>query len=92
MFEFDTGDYAISTADNVVQSRAVWVSEDFWTVSGARPMLGHLPRHGEDAILLSHQFFVRAFMRTPLSQGVRPPSTAARSRSPAYCLQAFACS
>ena len=40
---FDTSDYAISTADNVVQSRVAWVSEDFWTVSDGRPMLGRLP-------------------------------------------------
>ena len=40
---FDFDNYAIYTADNVVQSRVAWVSEDFWTVSDARPMLGRLP-------------------------------------------------
>jgi putative ABC transport system permease protein len=58
---FDTSNYAIYTADNVVQSRVTWVSEDFWTVSDARPMLGRLPLGGEDAVLLSYPFFVRAF-------------------------------
>ena len=48
---FDTNDYAIQTADNTVQSRVAWVSEDFWAVSGATPMLGRLPLSGEDAVL-----------------------------------------
>jgi putative ABC transport system permease protein len=58
---FDFDNYAIYTADNVVQSRVASVSEDFWTVSDARPMLGRLPLGGEDAVLLSYPFFVRAF-------------------------------
>ena len=66
---FDTNDYAIRTADNVVQSRVAWVSEDFWAVSGARPMLGRLPLTGEDAVLLSHSFFVRAFHADPAVAG-----------------------
>lgn len=58
---FDIDNYAIYTADNVVQSRVAWVSEDFWMVSGATPMLGRLPLGGEDAVLLSYPFFVAAF-------------------------------
>jgi putative ABC transport system permease protein len=58
---FDLANHAIYTADNVVQSRLAWVSEDFWTVSDARPMLGRLPVSGEDAVLLSYPFFVSAF-------------------------------
>jgi len=66
---FDTNDYAIQTADNAVQSRVAWVSEDFWAVSGARPMLGRLPLSGEDAVLLSYSFFVRAFHADPAVAG-----------------------
>jgi putative ABC transport system permease protein len=66
---FETSDYAIYTADNVVQSRVTSVSEDFWTVSDGRPMLGRLPQRGEDAILLSHAFFVRAFRADPAVVG-----------------------
>jgi len=66
---FDTSDYAISTADTVMQSRVAWVSEDFWAVSGASPMLGRVPRRGEDVVLLSHQFFVRAFHADPATSG-----------------------
>jgi putative ABC transport system permease protein len=66
---FDTSDSAVDTADNVVQSRITWVSEDFWTVSGSRPMLGRLPRSGEDAVLLSHAFFARAFHADPAVVG-----------------------
>jgi putative ABC transport system permease protein len=58
---FDLGDYAIYNADNVVQSRVAWVSDDFWAVSDARPVLGRLPLDGEDAVLLSYPFFVAAF-------------------------------
>jgi len=58
---FDIDNYAVYTADNVVQSRVAWVSEDFWPVSDARPMLGRLPLGREDAVLLSYPFFVAAF-------------------------------
>ncbi|MET0215722.1 MAG: ABC transporter permease [Vicinamibacterales bacterium] len=66
---FDFSNYAISTADNVVESRVAWVSEDFWTVSGARPSLGRLPLSGEDAVLLSYPFFERAFHAEPAAAG-----------------------
>jgi putative ABC transport system permease protein len=66
---FDFGNYAISTADNVVESRVAWVTEDFWTVSGARPGLGRLPLNGEDAVLLSYPFFERAFHADPAVAG-----------------------
>jgi len=66
---FDTDNFPISTTDTVVQSRAVWVSEDFWTVSGARPMLGRLPMRDEEALVFSHQFFVRAFHADPAVVG-----------------------
>jgi putative ABC transport system permease protein len=66
---FDYSNYAISTADNVVESRVAWVSEDFWAVSGARPSLGRLPRSGEDAVLLSYPFFERAFHADPAAAG-----------------------
>src|SRR6185312_2783216 len=62
---FDLANHAIYTADNVVQSRVAWVSEDFWTVSDARPMLGRLPLGREDAVLLSYPFFVSAFRADP---------------------------
>jgi putative ABC transport system permease protein len=65
----DTNDYAIRTADNAVQSRVAWVSDDFWAVSGAIPMLGRLPLSGEDAILLSYPLFVRAFNSDPTIAG-----------------------
>jgi len=66
---FDFSNYAISTADNVVESRVAWVTEDFWAVSGARPSLGRLPLNGEDAVLLSYPFFARAFHADPALAG-----------------------
>ena len=81
---FDFGNYAIYTADNVVQSRVAWVSEDFWAVSGARPMLGRLPLRGEDAVLLSYPFFVTCISRR-FSVAGRVTINDARSRSPACC-------
>ena len=61
----NSSNYTISAADTVVQSRVAWVSEDFWSVSGGSPALGRLPRHGEDAVVLSYPFFVRAFRADP---------------------------
>jgi len=58
---FDFDNYAIYTADTVVESRVASVSDDFWTVTGASPMLGRLPLGGEEAVLLSYPFFVTAF-------------------------------
>src|SRR5262245_14619920 len=66
---FDTGEYAIRTADNVVQSRVTSVSEDFWAIADARPMLGRLPQRGEEAMLLTYSFFVRAFDADPTVAG-----------------------
>ena len=66
---FDTDNQAIYAADNVVQSRVMWVSEDFWSLSDGRPMLGRLPAKGEDAVLLSYPFFVRAFHSDPAVAG-----------------------
>jgi putative ABC transport system permease protein len=62
----NSSNYAISAADTVVQSRVAWVSEDFWSVSGGRPLLGRLPRRGEDAVVLTYPFFVRAFRADPM--------------------------
>jgi putative ABC transport system permease protein len=69
LIAFDIGDSAIYTADNVVQSRVASVSDDFWSVSDARPMLGRLPLAGEDAVLLSYPFFVRTLHADPAIAG-----------------------
>jgi putative ABC transport system permease protein len=52
-----------------VQSRVAAVSEDFWSIAGARPMLGRLPLGNEDAVLLAYPFFVRAFHADPAVAG-----------------------
>jgi putative ABC transport system permease protein len=66
---FDTSEYVVYTAGNAAESRVAWVSEDFWAISDAKPMLGRLPRSGEDALVLSHAFFVRAFDADPAVAG-----------------------
>lgn len=66
---FDLGDSALYTSDTVVQTRVASVSDDFWAVSEARPMLGRLPLDGEDALLLSYAFFVAAFHADPAVVG-----------------------
>ena len=66
---FDFSNYAVTTDDNVVEARVAWVSDDFWSVSGARPSLGRLPLSGEDAVLLSYPFFERAFQADPKTAG-----------------------
>ena len=66
---FDTGDVTISAADIAVQSRVTYISEDFWAIADVGPVLGRLPRRGEDALLLSHSFFVRAFREDPAVVG-----------------------
>jgi putative ABC transport system permease protein len=66
---FDFSNYAIASADNVVEARIAWVSDDFWSVSGAQPSLGRLPASGEDAVLLSYPFFQRAVHADPAIAG-----------------------
>ncbi|HEU4689918.1 MAG TPA: permease prefix domain 1-containing protein, partial [Vicinamibacterales bacterium] len=66
---FDTNEYVVYAAGDAAESRIAWVSEDFWAISDAKPMLGRLPRSGEDAILLSHAFFARAFDSDPAVAG-----------------------
>ncbi|HKE86902.1 MAG TPA: ABC transporter permease [Vicinamibacterales bacterium] len=66
---FDISDSALHTADTVVQTRVASVSDDFWAVSNARPMLGRLPLEREDAVLLAYPFYVRAFHADPMVVG-----------------------
>jgi putative ABC transport system permease protein len=74
---FDTNENLVYAGGNAAQSRIASVSEDFWAISNARPMLGRLPRSGEDAVLLSHAFFARAFDAEPAVVG-RPVTLSGR--------------
>jgi predicted permease len=53
---------AVVTPESAEQARLCWVSDDFWDITAARPVLGRLPRPGErDVLVLSHAYFARRF-------------------------------
>ena len=58
---FFIGMERVTAKDGVVATRVATVSSDFWDLAGAAPALGRLPAANEDAIVLSHAFFERAF-------------------------------
>jgi putative ABC transport system permease protein len=58
---FSIGSERIAARDEVVAARIATVSNEFWDLAGGAPALGRLPGPEEDAIVLSHAFFERAF-------------------------------
>ena len=73
-----TQDHTLQTADRGTQVRNAWVTDDFWALAGARPMIGRLPMPGEAAVLLSGKFFEAWFggdasvVGTPVRLNGRP--------------------
>jgi predicted permease len=65
MAAYSVRDEPIATSDSVIQGRIVSVSDDFWSISGARPALGRLPQPGEPDVLLTHSLFDRLFGGDP---------------------------
>src|SRR5258706_9499628 len=58
---FSIGMERVKTKDEVVPARIATVSHEFWDLAGMSPALGRIPSPEEDAIVLSHAFFERAF-------------------------------
>jgi len=58
---FSIGMERVTAKDEVVPARIATVSHEFWDLAGMSPALGRIPSAGEDAIVLSHAFFERAF-------------------------------
>jgi putative ABC transport system permease protein len=58
---FSIGTERIAARDEVVAARIATVSNEFWDLAGGALALGRLPGPDEDAIVLSHGFFERAF-------------------------------
>ncbi len=62
----NTQDHTLQTLENGTQVRAVWVSDDFWPVSGVHAALGHLPTTDDpNVVVLSYPFFQRWFRGDP---------------------------
>jgi putative ABC transport system permease protein len=62
--------YSLVARDIALQARAVWVSYDFWALSGARIALGRLPTAGErQVVVLTDDGFVKRFQRDPAVVG-----------------------
>ncbi len=62
----NTQNHTLQTPDSGTQVRNMWVSDDFWALTGARPALGRLPTPGEENVLvLSHRLFERWFQSDP---------------------------
>ena len=56
--------YSLVARDTASQTRAVWVTHDFWALSGARLALGRLPNVGErGVVVLTDAFFTARFQR-----------------------------
>ncbi len=67
---YDQGDETLVTRGIATQTRIAMVSEGFWELSAAKPVLGRLPARGErNTILVSHRFFERSFQGDPDAVG-----------------------
>lgn len=67
---YGQSDETFVTGDIAIQARIAMVSEGFWELSAARPVLGHLPARGElNTILVSHRFFERSLQSDPSAIG-----------------------
>src|SRR6185503_5943787 len=58
-------DGRVTASGITAAARIATVSDDFWELAGARPVLGHLPTTDESEVLLSHAFFERWFAANP---------------------------
>ena len=62
--------YSLVARDTASQTRAAWVTHDFWALSGARLALGRLPNVGErGVVVLTDAFFAERFQRDPAVVG-----------------------
>jgi predicted permease len=63
-------DVAMGAQGETSEERLVSATDDFWTVTGARPAIGRLFARGEqDAVVLSHRMFGRRFNGDPAAVG-----------------------
>jgi len=62
---YDEFDGRVTAGGTTAPARIATVSDDFWGLAGARPVLGHLPATGQSEVLLSHAFFERWFGASP---------------------------
>jgi putative ABC transport system permease protein len=67
MAGYNYRDATLATPNDAGQMRVVSFAGDFWTMTGARPMLGRLfdQREPLGAIVLAHRFFERRFGSDP---------------------------
>jgi putative ABC transport system permease protein len=65
MVAYQTNMSSIGNGDDAIRTGTAQVSDGFWTLSGARPALGHLFQPGEDAVVLSYGLFARRFNSDP---------------------------
>jgi putative ABC transport system permease protein len=62
---YDEFDGRVIAGDITAPARIATVSDDFWGLADARPVLGHLPTTGQSEVLLSHAFFERWLGASP---------------------------
>jgi putative ABC transport system permease protein len=66
MVAYGVSDEPVVTRTGATRARVAMVSEDFWTISGARLAHGRLPTRGEDrALVVSHEFFANELGSDP---------------------------
>jgi predicted permease len=67
---YGASDQSVAAGNDVARARIMYVSEGFWEISGARPVLGRLPQIDErNTLLLSHKFFERWLHSDPTIVG-----------------------
>jgi putative ABC transport system permease protein len=62
---YDEFDGRVTASGITAPARIATVSDDFWGLAGALPVLGHLPTTAQSEVLLSHAFFERWFGANP---------------------------
>jgi predicted permease len=58
---YDAFDDRVSLGGTVAPARIATVTDDFWELAGAPPLVGRRPAAGEAAVMLSHAFFEHRF-------------------------------
>ncbi len=91
MMAYEEADKTLAANTGAYQARTASVSGDFWTVTGAKPILGRAFATNEpNAIVLSHAFFEQRFAGQSLDHRTRASlSTASPAPSSASCPPIF---
>jgi hypothetical protein len=84
MVAYGIGDETIAASGAAIRARIARVTDDFWSLSGARLEHGHLPSATDGpAVVVSHRLFEAIFGATRPAWAAGAPWTGAQRRSSA---------